>query len=216
MLHSTLLPADQRFLDQMHRLGAASIQQLCESVGVTATAVRQRLGRLESLGLVSRETIHQGRGRPHHTYAVTDAGLRQLGDNYGELALLLWDEVTHIEEHDVRQRVLSRLRSALVARYGRVVTGDSVPERLRQLRDELVERGFDVEVDAESDRPRLPILRENNCPYHELASRDSLICDLEQSVFSEVLGAQVQLTGCCRDGHSCCEFQVSEKQGSCA
>jgi predicted ArsR family transcriptional regulator len=210
MMHSTLLPADQRFLEQLHRLGDASVQQLCEWAGVTATAVRQRLGRLEALGLVSRETIHQGRGRPHHTYSVTEAGLRRLGDNYGELALLLWDEMTRIEEDEVRQRVFSRLRQALVERYGRVVSGESIPERLSQLRDALIERGFDVELESGSAGRRLPILRENNCPYHDLASRDSLICDLEQSVFSEVLGARVQLTGCCRDGHSCCEFQVSE------
>ncbi len=215
-MNSTLLPADQRFLEQLHRLGPASIPQLCESAGVTATAVRQRLGRLEALGLVSRATIHQGRGRPHHTYSVTEAGLRRLGDNYGELALVLWNELTRIEEDDVRERVLSRLRTALVERYGRVVRGDSIPERLNQLRDALVERGFDIELDSGPEGRRLPIMRENNCPYHELASRDSLICDLEQSVFSEVLGAHVQLSGCCRDGHPCCEFQVSEKQGSCA
>ena len=56
----------------------------------------------------------------------------------------------------------------------------------------------------------LPILRENNCPYHDLASRDASICDLEQTVFSEVLGIPMERTQCCRDGDQCCEFSASQ------
>ena len=57
------------------------------------------------------------------------------------------------------------------------------------------------------DSGRLPILRENNCPYLELASSDPAICELEKEVFRKVLGSEVELTQCCLDGHTCCEFQ---------
>src|SRR5437660_1626524 len=56
----------------------------------------------------------------------------------------------------------------------------------------------------------LPILRENNCPYSELADGDRGICELEQEVFQRVLGADVKLSQCCLDGHHCCEFEVSQ------
>src|SRR4051812_43050056 len=132
---------DEQFLQQMHRLGNCSIQEMCEAVKVTPTAVRQRLNRLQSQGLVSRETVRQGRGRPHHAYVLTDLGLQQLGDNYGELALLLWNELIRIPDLQVRQTVVGRLRDAFVKRYGSHVTGETVNDRLEQLRQALTQRG---------------------------------------------------------------------------
>ena len=194
---------DEQFLQQLHQAGGGTVQELCDSAGVTATAIRQRLTRLQGLGLVERQTIHAGRGRPHHAYRLTDAGRQRLGDNYAELALLLWDELHLIEEPTVRERVTNRIREALVKRYGATVHGVSLAERLGELRSTLTSHGFRVEVDSSG---ALPVLRETNCPYHELAQRDSGICELEQQVFEQVLGTPLKLASCCRDGHVCCEF----------
>ena len=198
--------SDREFLQRLNRLGAATVQEICDEVGVTATAVRQRLSRLQSARLVCRQTVRSGRGRPHHTYRITEAGQRELGDNYSDLALILWRELRHIEEPAVRQRVFGRVQEALVSQYGREVDGNSLGERLQQLQAALVERGFDVEIDSCG---ALPILRENNCPYHDLASSDTHICELEQAVFGKILGAEVTLTQCCLDGHKCCEFEAN-------
>ena len=65
--------------------------------------------------------------------------------------------------------------------------------------------GFEVEI-LDTDQGILPILRENTCPYHDLAAQDASICDLEQTVFAEVLGVPVNRTQCCRDGDRHCEF----------
>src|SRR4051794_21769142 len=100
---------DEEFLLSLERLGDGTVQDLCGTAQVTATAVRQRLRRLQSLGLVDRRTIRSGRGRPHHTYHVTDQGRRQIGDNYTELARLLWTELQAIDEPDVRHRVTGRI-----------------------------------------------------------------------------------------------------------
>lgn len=201
---------DRDFLERLQRMGGGTVQDLCAEMGVTATAVRQRLTRLLGQGLVTREAERIGRGRPRHTYLVTEAGVRELGDNYVDLALILWREVWQIEEPDVRERLVGRVRDALVERYGKIVNAETVRERFHELRSALVERGFNVEVDASGT---LPILRENNCPYYELASADPAICELEQTVFERVLGTEVKLTQCCLDGHSCCEFQPTADDG---
>lgn len=195
---------DEQFLQQMHRLGHCSIQEMCDAAHVTATAVRQRLNRLQSLGLVSRETVRRGRGRPHHAYILTELGQKQLGDNYSELALLLWNELRRIEDQAVREGVLGRIRDALSRRYGVNVSGTTLGERMDQLKTMLQERGFHVEVEH---RDGLSILKENHCPYPDLASSDRGICDLEQDVFSQIVGVPLTLTRCCRDGHRHCEFE---------
>lgn len=213
-VQTALSLTDHEFLQRLHRLGTATIHDLCAAVGVTATAVRQRLARLEAAGLVRKAVERHGRGRPSHQYSLTELAARRLGDNYADLAVLLWQVLTDIEDEGLRTSMRQRLQRALVGTYGVGVTGASVPERLRQLHDVLRRRGFDVELDT-ADRPgALPILRENNCPYHELASRDATICGLEQAVFSEVLGERVELAACCQNGHHCCEFVVHDRADS--
>lgn len=194
---------DQQFLLSLQRMGEGTVQDLCDAAGVTATAVRQRLGRLQSLGFVDRQAIREGRGRPHHTYQITEQGRRQLGDNYSELARLLWGELHTIEEPEIRERVTGRIRDALVRQYSANVNGVGLSERFAQLGASLSDQGFSVEVDSHA---MLPILRENHCPYHDLAQQDSGICELEQQVFEHVLGVPLTLSSCCRDGDGCCEF----------
>jgi predicted ArsR family transcriptional regulator len=195
--------SDLTFLQELHQLREANVHELCAALGVTATAVRQRLGRLQSQGLVARTIVRAGRGRPHHKYVLTEAGQRELGDNYAELALILWDELQQIDEPAVRERVLMRMQERMVQQYGGRLSGRTLTDRMNQLRGTLVARGFLVEVDSAG----LPVLREKHCPYHDLAAKDGAICDLEQKVFEQVLGSPLVLAQCCRKGDACCEFR---------
>jgi predicted ArsR family transcriptional regulator len=200
-------PGDRNFLERLREIGGGTIQEICAALGVTATAVRQRLVRLQGMDLVARDLVRAARGRPHHIYRVTDAALRALGDNYADLARILWRELRSIEEPALRARIVNRVEDALVQQFGTVTPSAPLGDRMVQLTSALRERGFDVECDASG---LLPVLRENNCPYLELATEDSAICELEQAVFRRVLGADVKLTHCCLDGHHCCEFQAAE------
>jgi predicted ArsR family transcriptional regulator len=203
--------SDRQFLERLHQLGGGTVQEICADLGVTATAVRQRLLRLQASNMVARELVRAGRGRPHHVYRVTQAALCELGDNYAELAQILWREMRNIEEPTIRERLVSRVEDALVEQFGKVAPRAALSDRMSQLTAALRERGFQVEMDRSGP---LPILRENSCPYYELASEDPAICELEQAVFRRVLGADVKLTQCCLDGHHCCEFQAVDRETS--
>lgn len=203
-MRTPLDPQDRDFLEQLHRLGPSTVQEICQATNVTATAVRQRLVRLEGKEFVSRETVREGRGRPHHLYQVTQCALQNLGDNYSDLAMILWQELMRIEEPEVRSRVIGRIKDALIRRFGSRSGGRSVLERFRELQTALTGRGFNVEIDRNGE---LPVLRENNCPYLELATENPEICELEHSVFEEVLGMKITRTQCCLEGHHCCEFE---------
>jgi predicted ArsR family transcriptional regulator len=214
IMQLTISQHDRELLEQLVRMGEGTVASLCDALGVTATAVRQRLNKLEANGLVARETVRLGRGRPHHAYKILPAGRRQLGHDYSELAVLLWRELYRIEDPCVREQALSRLRASLVERYSQGVSGTTTRERMSQFRDALAEQGFDIELDESRGSAGLPILRERSCPYPELAGEDKAICSLEQAVFSEVLGEPVELTACCQTGHNCCEFVVHDRADS--
>lgn len=194
---------DRDLLERMERLGSATIPDLCAELSVTATAVRQRLYRLVSQGLVSRETQRHGRGRPSHAYRLTILGTRELGDNYAELAMLLWSEIQH-EAPEVRDRVRLRLADTLVAKYGGDADGRARLDQLARLTQVITHEGFRIESSVEGG---LPVLRESHCPYPELARKTPEICALEQEVYGRVLGMPLSLKSCMRDGAACCEFR---------
>ena len=85
---------------------------------------------------------------------------------------------------------------------------NSVEDRLDQLADEMKSSGFNIESDHSGG---LHILRETSCPFPMLADVDEAICQVELDVLQQVLGAPVEFRSRCRDGHSCCEFQVMDR-----
>jgi predicted ArsR family transcriptional regulator len=207
-----LTSADRELIEQISQ-GVDSVPDLCSATGVTATAVRQRLTRLEAGGLLEKQVQRAGRGRPRNAYRVTELGYRKLGSKADELALALWSAVAATEESDVRERLMGRLRDSMRSRYGREVTGASVSERMHQLGAALHDQGFPVEVVSDA-AGGLPVLRETHCPYREIAAQDASICELERAVYSDVLGTPVELTACCREGEPCCQFEVVHGSGS--
>jgi predicted ArsR family transcriptional regulator len=106
MAHETYanpLPSDAPLLEMLRVEGRAGISELEAGLGVTATAVRQRLERLMRSALVERSTVSRGRGRPSHVYSLTDKGRRVGGDNFQDLALVLWREVRTVSDPAVRR-----------------------------------------------------------------------------------------------------------------
>ena len=201
---------DRECMDWLRRHENGSIRDLCKCFSVTTTAIRQRLARLMDQGLITRTAVPpEGRGRPHHVYQITEKGLKDLGNNYGDLARILWNEVKKIDNDTARQQIIAGIRSAMVTHYSAQVGNGSVTEKFTRLAQSMIDGGYDVELD---ERNGLPILRENNCPYPDLACCDPEICNLEQDVFSEVLGTPLELTTCWRDGETCCEFEPQQGQ----
>ena len=87
---------------------------------VTRTAVRERLFRLMGDGLVERELVRGGRGRPSYRYLRSHKARKLAGNNYSDLAAVLWQEVLGIEDSRRRQRVVWELLNGwqqLVQKY---------------------------------------------------------------------------------------------------
>ncbi len=156
---------------------------------------------------MEHDEVSVGRGRPARRYRISSQGLRELGSNYEDLAVLLWSEVAAIDHEPTRARVFANLESRLIDRFRSADNNAALPERVAGLASRLADSGFDAGSDFSGG---LPVLQGHTCPYPEIARDDRSICDLEARVFSAVLGAEVELRNRCLDGHNCCEFAVSE------
>lgn len=188
---------------------ALGIGDLADKLGVTATAVRQRLDRLMRAGLVERRAEARPRGRPAHVYSLTAAGRRLGGDNFRDLAVVLWREIRSIHDPAVRQGLLGRIASSLADVYRDRVSGSTPAERLSSIAAILGEQEISCAVE---DGP-LAILTSYSCPYPELAEQDRAICAAERLMLQELVGAAVHLSECRLDGARVCRFTAAADSG---
>lgn len=210
---------DQRTTDaaviELLRVDSAlEIGDLAQALGVTATAIRQRLDRLMRSGLVERTTVARPRGRPAHAYSLTAEGRRSGGDNFRDLALVLWREVRRVREPSVRQGLLSRIGSAMAAIYRPQVTGTTAAEKFRSLAEVMRRKNVScgVESGPGSDGD-LAVLTSYSCPYPDLAEQDRSICAAERLMLQELAGCSVELSECRLDGSNCCRFTAEAGGG---
>jgi predicted ArsR family transcriptional regulator len=205
--------SDQPLLELLRETGGLGIQELMDRLSVTATAVRQRLDRLCAAGLVEKEEIRAAnRGRPSHRYRVSDSGLRSLDGTMVDLARIVWDEIKAIDDPSVRDYLLKRISHRLAEHYSPTRGGDNSKQdlaiRLEKLAETLRSRQFPVVVQQDPGT-MLPILKINGCPYPDLSGQSHDICEVEEAMFSELLGSSVKLRHCrCDSPDGGCVFDV--------
>jgi predicted ArsR family transcriptional regulator len=181
---------------------------MAKELKVTATAVRNRLTRLVGSGMVERRAEHGGRGRPKHTYQASVEAHRRLGQNYADLAVVLWDEMMRtVEDRKLRRLLFGRITHRLAELYRAQVKGDAWEGRMVQLGSILLDRGIEAEVTHRADG-LLPVLKQHSCPYYELAESDRAVCAMERKMFEKVLGRGLRLSQCRLDGHRSCDFEA--------
>jgi predicted ArsR family transcriptional regulator len=200
--------SDRPLLDLIRRRGPLTVTEMVSYLGVTATAVRNRLTRLLGSGMVERRVEHGGRGRPRHTYEASAEAHKRLGQNYADLAVVLWEEMMRtVEDRKLRRRLFGRITERLAELYRSKVTGDAWEGRLVQLGTILHDRGIEAEV-IQREGDESPMLKQHSCPYFELAEVDHAVCAMERKMFEKILGRGLRLSQCRLDGHRSCDFEA--------
>lgn len=200
--------SDRPLMDLVRRNGPLSVEDLAERMGVTPTAIRVRLSRLVESGLVERIQESVGRGRPKYFYHASPLAQKKLGQNYADLALVLWDEVMRsVDDPKIRRDLFARITDRLAISYSSQMRGEEWSSRMVQLGGLLHERGVETEVSAGDEGQT--VLRQLSCPYFELAEVDRDICSLERRMFEKVVGHGLTLSHCRLDGARSCDFEPS-------
>jgi predicted ArsR family transcriptional regulator len=200
--------ADRSLLDSIRRHGPLTVAEMAARQGVTPTAIRNRLTRLLGSGMVERRLEHGERGRPKHVYEASVEAHKRLGQNYADLAVVLWDEMMRtVEDRKLRRFLFGRITERLAELYRSQVTGDEWEGRLVQLGTILHDRGVETEVTLSAGGQN-SVLKQHSCPYYELAAVDRAVCAMERKMFEKVVGRGLRLSQCRLDGHRSCDFEA--------
>jgi len=203
---SPIRPVDQLVLDLLRRSEGLSVTDLMERLEVTATAIRQRLDRLEESGFIEKRKQGVGRGRPSFKYFLTDLGWRQAGVTYSDLAISMWTEICSLENAELRSRMMARISDSMGGKFRDLIPDAPIVERMETMAEILSNRRVPTCLTSGYGMPVLEVLA---CPYPDLIGdgHDRSVCSMETKVMSAALGQEMELSQCRLDGHTCCQFK---------
>lgn len=198
-------------LTRLRHDGPSSPEQLAVKLGLSRTGVLQQLHALEAAGLVTRQAVRHGVGRPRHVYDVTEAAQDLFPTNYDGLASGLLAAIHSIGGKDLvdgvfeerRRLTHERLRDRMA---DRLPHDASIADRARELAVIQDEQGYLAEATVGPDG--VIRLVERNCAIHRVSAQHAAACQAELDLFRELLGADVEREQHIANGDRCCSYRI--------
>ena len=186
----------------------ASVETLCESLGVTHNAVRQHLTALIAAGFVERGSTRPTGGRPQTRYVLLPAGRDLFPRNYGVIATGLIEHLyANVGKAGVQAMLAAIGREIGAAAASRIDSGDEdgIASALAEQLDALGYEALAVRRDGETQ------VEAYNCVFHALAKTHPDICRFDLAFMETATGRPIQHLECLlRGGHSC-RFRIGRR-----
>jgi len=192
--------------------GPLTAAELAEYLGISTTAVRQHLDRFRAEGLVEVADLRRGRGRPQQIFALTPTADDLFARQYEELALDLVDAISRLPEGcALIQRILDVRRRIWGERYGPMLSGRTLDERLALLTDLFDEKGNLAAYAAQPDGSYL--LTKHHCTIGAVVNRYPIFCQDERVWLQEALQVPVEVLQSRATSDSICVFRIGPIPG---
>jgi len=194
----------REIVEALRRSVGLSADQLAETLGVTAMAIRKHLAALQAEGLLNARLERRPIGRPVSIYALAPAAQGLFPQQYQELTTELIDDLRAIDGENKVALLFRRRAERLYDQLAPTVEGRALPERLTILADYLDGQGYLAKWEPTTDGDYL--LKEHNCAIYGVAQCNPEVCACELDLFRRLLdNAEVEREQHIVDGdHLCC------------
>lgn len=203
------MTADERFFASTRgrvvallRRASRTVDELARALDLTDNAVRAHLATLERDGLVRQSGVRRGVGKPAYAYELSLEAERLFPKLYGRVLHQLLDVLAeHLAPDDL---------GGLLREVGqRVAAGRKAPEgdlrgRVERAIALLGELGGLAELE---EHDGTFVIRGYSCPLAAAVPGHPEVCDLVESLLTDIIGAPVRQR-CARDGSPSCCFEV--------
>ena len=184
----------------------ASVETLCNALGVTHNAVRQHLTALIVAGFVERGNAQPTGGRPLSRYLLLPAGRELFPRNYGLIATGVLEHLYASAGKAGVQALLAELGEQLgTAAAERINTADA-DETASALAEQMDALGYEAQAVRRDGETQIEAY---NCVFHTLAKTHPDICRFDLAFMTAATGRPVQHLECLVRGGRSCRFRLA-------
>lgn len=189
----------------------ATLDELANELGITKTAVKDHLLKVESLGFLSFVDSKGSIGRPRRRYLLSQQGHDAFPKQYSWLSSVLLkllaqdfgkDKVT-----DLMEKLADTVADSMKAKFNS--TGSSA-DLLSKITLTLNELGYRASL-KQSDLRKGAIIEATNCVYHAVAKEHPELCRFDVRFIENTSGMDVRLESCIARGGTVCRFCLRKK-----
>ena len=179
-----------------------SVQALGSMLGVSRNAAHQQVTALEREGLIERASAIRTKGRPSQGYRLSSAGRATFPRQYALLARQLLGELARHLPPDQLRATMQRIGISLADGLRPAVDSAS-PEAIRRIAELMRELGYESKAVESSDGVEIEA---HNCVFHDLATADPGICEVDLTLLRSLSGKTVEHRRCMALGERSCRF----------
>ena len=181
-----------------------NVQALSAALGISRNAAHQHVMAMEREGLIERDSAIRTKGRPSRGFRLSAAGRATFPRQYALLAKQLLQELSrHLAPAEIgaaMERIGANLADTLSGREG-VRSVATIAGMMREL-------GYESKAVEGEDGPEIEA---HNCVFHDLASADPAICEVDLSLLRSLSGQGVEHRRCMANGERSCRFAFKPK-----
>lgn len=201
---------DKRFFDSTRgrivallRGNTKTVNQLAEELQLTDNAVRAHLLSLERDGLIKQSGLQRGTRKPHFSYELTGEAEHLFPKAYDALL----NELITV----LKGRLSSKVLKDVLREVGRSLARNqnSAGDRKSRIENALAAlESMGGSAGLVEDEGKV-FIRSGSCPLSAAVVEHPEVCQLAESLLSEIIGTKVQ-ENCDREGSPRCSFEVTE------
>ncbi|PKN87531.1 MAG: hypothetical protein CVU46_04095 [Chloroflexi bacterium HGW-Chloroflexi-8] len=183
----------------------STISDLAESVDINTISVRHHLSSLQVDNLIVAEEVRHGVGRPRLVYSLTEEGLEKFPTRYFRLTNRILKRVRKSVSDEQVGELFIEIAKDIASDHQKHLKLLSIEEKLTYIQNLLDEEGFYVDWEKQDNQY---VINEVSCPYYQVVLNNPEVCNLDQTLISEMLSIPAKKIECILTGGKHCSYVI--------
>jgi DeoR family suf operon transcriptional repressor len=185
----------------------ATLDELVSHLGITRTAVKEHIIRVEDLGYIVHNDTRGSVGRPKRRYLLSDSGVDAFPKKYSWLSNVMLEELAEEMGSNGIARFMRALADKVAQSMEAQFNSTAPADRIKAAAKLLNELGYRASVKAGESG----VIEATNCVYHSVAKAHPELCQFDIRLLEKATGKNVRLEKCIARGDGVCRFCMKGK-----
>jgi predicted ArsR family transcriptional regulator len=200
----------QRIIRLLKSNGGLTTGELSDIVGISATAVRRHLTKLEAEDLVCHRAEQRGMGRPSFVYELTESTPNVFRQTFTDFVNSVLRDLDGLDGYLEPDEFFNQRQQVRHQKYVALTKGDTLPARIASLARLMESEGRMTTWQQVNENQF--ILRAHNCPFYRLNGKLKDACHCEMSLLGTALRAKVDRVNHILKGDVACVYTIDDQR----